>query len=79
MPTQNRVGGYNGSQFHHRFAAQSLALDGQYPALVIGEENPFPAHLLYQRLNLGVLELDDFLLLTVHPAGQDEQEELPGA
>ena len=32
-----------------------------------------------QRLNLGVLERDDFPLLTVHPAGQDEEEELPGA
>jgi len=79
VPTQNRVGGYNGSQLRHRFAAQSLALDGQYPALVIGQDNPFAAHLLYQRLDLGVLELDDFLLLTVYPAGQDEEEELPGA
>jgi hypothetical protein len=43
----------------------------------IGQENPFPAHLLYQRLNLGVLELDDLLLPAVDPAGQDQEEELP--
>jgi len=79
VPMQNRVGGYNGSQLHHRFAAQSLALDGQYPALVIGQENSSSFHLAHQRLDLGVLELDDFLLPTVHPAGQDEEEELPGA
>jgi hypothetical protein len=45
--------------------------------LVIGQENPFPAHLLYQGLDLGVLEFDDFLLAAVDPAGEDEEEELP--
>ena len=69
MPTQNRVGGYNGSQLRHRFAAQSLALDGQYPALVIGQEDAFPSHLVHQGLDLGVLELDDLLLPPVDPAG----------
>ena len=27
VPTEDRVGGYNGGQLHHCFAAQRLALD----------------------------------------------------
>ena len=69
VPTEDRVGGYNGGQLHHRFATQSLALDGQYPALVIGQEDAFPSHLVHQGLDLGVLELDDLLLPPVDPAG----------
>ena len=79
VPTEDRVGGDDCRQLGHGPAAQDLALDGQNPPLVIGKENPFPSHLVHQGLDLGVLELDDFLLPAVDPAGEDEEEELPGA
>jgi len=78
LPTKDRVRRNDCRQLHHGLAAQSLALDGQYAPLVIGKQNPFPAHLVQERLDLGVLELDDLLLLSVDPAGEDEEEELPG-
>ena len=79
MPTENRVGSYNGGQLHHRSAAQSRALDRQYPALVIGQEDAFPSHLVQQDLDLGILKLDDLLLLAIDPAAQNQKEELPWA
>ena len=45
--------------------------------MVIGEENPFSSLLFHESLDLGVLELDDLLLPTIHPAGENQQDEVP--
>ena len=50
----------------------------QHPSLVVGKENPFSTHLLHQHSNLGILKSDDLLLAAVHPAGEDQIEQLPG-
>ena len=55
-------------QLHQRLAANGLALVGQNMPLAIGEEDPPPAHLVHEDPDLGVLELDDLLLLAVDPA-----------
>jgi len=44
---------------------------------IISKQDSFPAHLVQQGLDLSVLELDDFPLPTVDPAGEDQEEELP--
>jgi hypothetical protein len=41
--------------------------------------DPPPAHLVHEGSDLGVLKLDDLLLLAVHQSGQDQEEELSGS
>ena len=43
-----------------------------------GEEDPALAEFLFEDLVLRAEVFDDFLLLTVAPAGQDGDQELPG-
>ncbi len=78
MPAQDRVGRDDSGQLHQRLSADRLALGGQDTPLVIGEEDPPPAHLLHEGPDLGVLEVDDLLLLAVDQSRQDQEEELPG-
>jgi len=78
VPTQNRVGGDDGSQFGHGLATQCLALDRQHPSVLISEQNPLAALLLHEGLDLGVLEFDDVLLAAVDPTGKNEEKQLPG-
>ena len=77
MPSKDRIGSYNGRQLHQRLAAKSLTLDGQHPPLIVTEENLFPAHLLHQHSDLGILEFNDLLLLAIDPACENQEKELP--
>ena len=79
VPAQDRVWRNDCPQFHHGLAAQRFALDRQDAPLVVGQEDAFPAQLVHQGPDLGVLELDDLQLPAVDPAGENEEEELPGA
>ena len=63
----------------HEAAGGGYGVRLGYPALVISQENPFSAHLVHQGPDLGVLEFDDLQLPAVDPAGENEEEELPGA
>src|SRR5262249_27770035 len=47
-------------------------------ALVVVEQDAFLAQLLLEHLVFGTEVLDDLLLLAMDPAGQDDQQELPG-
>ena len=59
------------------FRSKALALDREDTPLFIGEENPFSSQLFHERSNLGVLKLNDLLLPTIHPAGENQEEEVP--
>ena len=78
MPAKNRVRSDNRGQFHQSLSTQRLACDGQSPSLVIGEPEAFLALRFHDSVQLGSVELNDLLLLTVHPANQNHDEELPG-
>ncbi len=78
VPAQDRVRGYDGRQLHQRPAPESLCFDGRNPSLVVGEEDALAAHLIDEDPDLGVLELDDLLLLAVDPARAYQEEKLPG-
>jgi hypothetical protein len=43
-----------------------------------GEEDPALAEFFFEALVLGPERVDDFLVLTVAPTGQDGEQELPG-
>jgi hypothetical protein len=57
----------------------------EYPALhrpmtplVVVQQDAFLAEFLFQNVVLGPEVFDDFLLMTVHPTGQNHVEQLPG-
>ncbi|MFT7512793.1 MAG: hypothetical protein ACI9QL_002001 [Candidatus Omnitrophota bacterium] len=77
MPAKDGVGRNDGCEFQHGLAPQGFAFDGQHTTLSVVEEETFASYLAHKDSNLGVLELDDLLLFTVHPASQDEEEKLP--
>jgi hypothetical protein len=78
MPAEDRIGRNNGGNLQQYFAAQDFAFDGQATTLVIAEKNSLPAQLLFEDLILGDQVFDDLLLLPVEPAGQNNQQQLPG-
>jgi hypothetical protein len=45
--------------------------------LVVAEQDPTLAEFLFQDPVFGAQVVDDFLLLPVHPAGEDKQKQLP--
>jgi len=51
---------------------------GEFGRRIIAEQDPFPADLLQQHLDLGPLKLNDLLLVPIDPAGKDDDEQLPG-
>ena len=66
----------DGSDFLQRLATQYLSFDGK-AALVIGEQDAFLTELLFQHPVLGAQVLEDFLLMPVDPAGEDQEQQLP--
>ena len=77
MPTQDRVWREQRAEFFESFVARDLALDGQSSSLIIVEQSPLVAKLLLEHLVLGSQILDHLLLLTIDPAGEDDEAELP--
>jgi len=63
--------------FEH-LTAEDLAFEGQPTTLIISEDDPALAEFFFEDLVLGARIFNDFLLLTVAPAGQDGEQELPG-
>ena len=76
LPTKDGVRGDDGIDFLQRLATQYLPFDAQAAALVIGKD-AFLTELFFQHLVLGAQALQDFLLMPVDPAGQDQEQQLP--
>ena len=77
MPAQNGVRRDQRAEFAEQFAAQDFPFDGQPVPLVVIQQNSFLAMHLLKHLVLGAKILDYLLLLLVHPASQDRQQQLP--
>ena len=73
MPTQNRVRRYQSSDLGKYLPAQNLALDGQPATLIVIEKNSPFTDLFFENLVLGAEVLDDLLLLSIDPAGEDNE------
>ena len=52
-------------------------MDGPPSPLIVAEKNSAFAEFFFENLALGPQAFDDFLLLTVAPAGEEGEEELP--
>ncbi len=71
-------GGDDRRHLSERLPTERLPFHRKSAALVIGQQDSFPAQFLEQRLHLVVLELDDLPLLLMHPAGEGRQRKVPG-
>jgi hypothetical protein len=61
-----------------KLASQDLAFDRQPSALVIVQQDPSLAELLFQDLVFGAKVLDNGLLALIDPASEDGDQQLPG-
>ena len=78
MPSENRVGGDEPSEIRQRFSADSLAGDGEPTPLVIGQPDPAVTELFEKDAVLFPEEIDRRLLVSIDPACECCEEELPG-
>ena len=77
MPSQNRIGNKQRSHFGKSFVAENFAFDCHPATLFIGEQDAALSKLLSEYRILGSQILNHLLLLTMHPAGDHDQGELP--
>ena len=77
MPAQNGVRRDQRGNFVQQFAAQDLPFDSESSTLVVVEQNPFLAVHFLENLVFRAEVLDDLLLLLVHPASENRQQQLP--
>ncbi len=78
VPAQERVGRDDPGQFVETLAAEHLAFDGQASTLIVVEQNPTLAELFSQHLILSQQILDRVLLVSIDPAGQNQEQQQPG-
>ena len=77
MPAEDRVGREQRADLLQSFATKHPALHCQSAALVIREQNPSLTELLFQHSVFGQQVIDQLLLLSIHPASQDDEAEMP--
>ena len=77
MPSQDRVRREQRADFFESLAAEDLAFDRQSTPLIVVQQDPLLAELLFEHLVLGSQVLDHFLLLAIDPASEDDDIELP--
>ena len=77
MPSKDGVRRHDGSDFLQCLATQQFSCDGQAAPLVIGKQDALLEKLLFKDLVFDLQILDDFLLMPVDPAGEDEDQQLP--
>ena len=78
MPAQNRIRSHDRRHLLEHLPTENLALDGQTASLVIIEHDTFFAEFLPKHAILSSKILDDVLLSMIDPAGQDQEQQLPG-
>jgi hypothetical protein len=78
MPTQNRIRGDDRRDSQHSLAPEDLAFAGQAAALMVVQQNPFPAECFLEDPILDAEVFHHGLLPAVEPTGESDEQELPG-
>jgi hypothetical protein len=77
MPTQDRVGCEQSSDFFEQLATQHFATDRQPAPLIVVEQNSLLAKLLFEDLIFNSQVVDHVLLLAIDPAGKKNEHQMP--
>ncbi len=77
VPAQDRVRREQRAALFKLLATEHLSLDGQSAALVIVEQDAFLAKSLFENSVLGAQILNHLLLLSIDPASNDQQQQMP--
>jgi hypothetical protein len=77
MPTKDGVRGDDSGDLLQGLATQYFSFDGKAAPLVIGKQDAFLTELFFQYLVFDPEVLEDFLLMPVDPAGEDQEQQLP--
>ena len=78
VPSQDRVLGHDGRDLPQAPSAESATLRREASALVIGQPEAAPLHLLLEDAVLLDQVLDDLLLVAVDPSRQGDEQHLQG-
>ena len=78
VPAQNRIRSHDRRYLLEHLPPEDLAFDCQTASLVISEQDTFLAELVSEHVILGSKVLDYFLLSMIDPAGQDQEQQMPG-
>ena len=78
MPPQDRIRSYDSSNLLQHLPAEDLAFDRQTSSLVIIEEDASLSELLFEDLVFRAQVLDSTLLPVIDPAGQNQNQQIPG-
>jgi hypothetical protein len=76
-PPENLVRSHDSRDFIEHPSNESLSFDRELPPLVVIQQNPF-AGFFSEHPILRHQVLDDVLLLAIDPAGEDQEQQLPG-
>ena len=77
MPSQNRIRSKQSSDFGKSFVAEDFSFDSHPATLVIAQQDASLSPFFSENSILGSQILDHFLLLTIHPPGEHNQDKLP--
>ncbi len=77
MPTQNRIGREDRSNFTEHLPAQDFAFDSQTTPLIIVEQDSLLAEFFFEHLVFGAQVFDCELLLAIDPTSEYEKIDLP--
>ena len=77
MPSQNRIRRDNRGQFKQFLSSKHLALGSQQTPLIVGQQDSLVTQFLEKSIDLGILKLDNLLLLFVDPTTKGNEHEVP--
>jgi hypothetical protein len=77
MPTKDGIRADDDDDFLQHFATQYFPFHGEAASLVICEQDAFLTELLFEYLVLGSQIFENILLVSIDPAGEDEEQQLP--
>ena len=77
MPTKDRIGGDERSDFGESPSPNGLASDGKSSALIVGQPKSSASELVFEYSVFLAEILDDRILLPGDPSGQCGDEDLP--
>ena len=78
VPSQDRVGGHDGRDLPQDPSAESATFRREASALVVGEPEAAPLHLLLEDAVFLHQVLDDVLLVAVDPSREGHEQHLQG-
>ena len=77
MPVEDRIRSKQSANFRQSFVAKHFRFNGKPPALIVAQQYPLARELFLQNSILSLQVVNDIVLLSIDPARNDHQHQLP--